>query len=195
LDVYQKTFEQAEARHESALENVHNLEAVLEEKRAQFDLARKQLTDVAVVSPISGVVKQKLASRGVYLQPGKPVATIVQINPLRLKLEVPETFATTISRGQMVTLRVDSFAERQFKGQIKRISPSLDEKSRSLMAEAEVSNADGALKPGMFARAQIVSDSASVALMVPEKAVVSLAGVTKVFVVEGDRAVERQVKL
>jgi membrane fusion protein, multidrug efflux system len=195
LDVYQKTFEQAEARHEAALENVRNLEAVLEEKRAQCDLAKKQLTDVAIVSPITGVVKQKLASRGEYLQPGKPVATIVQINPLRLKLEVPETFATNISRGQTVTLKVDSFAERQFKGQIKRISPSLDEKSRSLMAEAEVSNTDGALKPGMFARAQIVSDSSSVALMVPEKAVVSLAGVTKVFVVEGDRAIERQVKL
>ena len=194
-DVAQKAFEQAEARYQSALENVRNLEAVLEEKRAALALAKKQLSDTEIVSPVNGVVKEKLASRGEYLQAGKPVATIVQINPLRLKLEVPESFAANIARGQIVTLRVDTFSDREFQGQIKRINPSLDEKNRSLIAEAEVINKGGELRPGMFARAQIVSDATGTALMVPEKAVVSLAGVNKVFVVDGGRAIERQVKL
>jgi RND family efflux transporter MFP subunit len=194
-DVYQRTFEQAEARYQASLENVRNLEAVLEEKRAQLALARKQLTDVAIVSPINGVVKEKIASRGEYLQPGKAVVTIVQIQPLRLRLEVPETFAASISRGQAVTLKVDTFGDRDFKGVIKRINPAVDEKNRSLIAEAEVLNESGLLKPGMFARAQIVSDARGLAMMVPEKAVVTLAGVNKVFVLEGDRAVERVVKL
>ncbi|HVG19276.1 MAG TPA: efflux RND transporter periplasmic adaptor subunit [Blastocatellia bacterium] len=194
-DVYQKTFEQAEARYQAALENVRNLEAQIEEKRAALALARKLLTDTAIISPINGVVKEKLASRGEYLQPGKPVVTIVQINPLRLKLEVPEIFAANIGRGQAVTLKVDSFADREFKGVINRINPSVDEKNRSLMAEAEVMNEGGLLRPGMFARAQVVSQSSGVALMVPEKAVVSLAGINKVFVVEGDHAAERLVKL
>jgi RND family efflux transporter MFP subunit len=194
-DVYQKTFEQAEARYQAALENVRNLEAQIEEKRAALALAKKQLTDTAIVSPINGVVKEKLASRGEYLQPGSSIVTIVQINPLRLKLEVPETFASSIGRGQMVTLKVDSFADREFKGVIKRINPSVDEKNRSLIAEAEVMNESALLRPGMFARAQIISDSKGVALMVPEKAIVSLAGVTKVFILEGDHAAERIVKL
>ena len=195
LDVAQRAFEQAEARYQSALENVRNLEAVLAEKRASLDLSRKQLNDSAIISPLSGIVKEKLASRGEYLQPGKPVATIVQINPLRLRLEVPEAFAASISRGQSVTLKVDAFADREFQGQIKRINPSVDEKNRSLIAEAEVPNPNGLLRPGMFVRAQVVSKTEGMAMMVPDRAVVSLAGVNKVFVVEGARAVERQVKI
>lgn len=195
FDVYQKALDQAEARYQAALENVRNLEAAIEEKRAALDLAKKQLADSEILSPINGVVKEKSASRGEYLQPGKPIVTIVQINPLRLKLEVPETFAAGVVRGQVVTLRVDSFSDREFKGVIKRINPSMDEKNRSLIAEAEVTNANGLLRPGMFARAQIVSDSKSTSLMVPEKAVVSLAGVNKVFVVDAGHAVERLVKL
>jgi RND family efflux transporter MFP subunit len=194
-DVYQKTVEQAEARYQASLENVRNLEAIIEEKRAALDLTKKQLADSDIISPITGVVKEKTASRGEYLQPGKPVVTIVQINPLRLKLEVPETFAAGIARGQVVTLRVDSFADREFKGVIKRINPSMDEKNRSLIAEAEVANPNALLRPGMFARSQIVSNSTTMALMVPDKAVVSLAGVTKVFVADGGHAVERMVKL
>ena len=194
-DVAHKAFEQAEARYQAALENVRNLEAVLEEKRASVSLSKKQLGDTAIVSPINGVVKEKLASRGEYLQPGKPVATLVQINPLRLKLEVPEAFSSSIARGQTVTLKVDALPDRELQGVIKRINPSVDEKSRSLVAEAEVSNPAGLLKPGMFARAQIVSGSEAVALLVPDNSVVSLAGVNKVFVVDGSRAVERQVKL
>jgi len=194
-DVYQKTVDQAEARYQASLENVRNLEGIIEEKRAALDLTKKQLADSDIISPLSGVVKEKTASRGEYLQPGKPVVTIVQINPLRLRLEVPETFAASIAKGQVVTLKVDSFADREFKGVIKRINPSMDEKSRSLMAEAEVANPNALLRPGMFARSQIVSNSKTMALMVPEKAVVSLAGVTKIFILEGSVAVERIVKL
>ena len=194
-DVYQKTVEQAEARYQASLENVRNLEGIIEEKRAALDLTKKQLADSDIISPLSGVVKEKTASRGEYLQPGKPVVTIVQINPLRLRLEVPETFAASIAKGQVVTLKVDSFADREFKGVIKRINPSMDEKSRSLIAEAEVANPNALLRPGMFARSQIVSNSKTMALMVPEKAVVSLAGVTKIFILEGSIAVERIVKL
>lgn len=195
VDVYQKTFEQAEARYQAALENVRNLAAQIEEKRAALSLAKKQFTDTAIVSPISGVVKEKLASRGEYMQPGKPLVQIVQINPLRLKLEVPEAFAANIKVGQEVTLKVDAHGDRQFKGTIRRINPSVDEKNRSLIAEAEVKNDDALLRPGMFARAEIVSNRQGTALMVPEKAVVSLAGINKVFVLDGDHAAERQVKL
>lgn len=195
FDVAQRAFEQAEARYQSANENVRNLDAVIEEKRAALALVRKQLTDATVVSPITGVVKEKLASRGEYLQPGKPIATIVQINPLRLRIEVPEAFAANISIGQKVTLKVEAFQDRDFSGVIRRINPSVDERNRSLIALAQVANEKALLKPGMFARVQVVAESMGVALMVPENAVVSLAGVNKVFVTDGQRATERQVKL
>ena len=194
-DVAQKAFEQAEARYQSAVENVRNLQASVEEKRASLALAKKQLQDVDIVSPVNGVIKEKLASRGEYLQPGKAVATVVQVNPLRLKIEFPENFAAGVKRGQQVTLKVDSFPDREFRGLITRINPSLDEKNRSLMAEAEVPNPGGLLRPGMFAHVEVTSDAPGAALMVPEKSVVSLAGVNKIFVEDGGRAIERKVKL
>jgi RND family efflux transporter MFP subunit len=195
FDTARRAFEQAEARYQAAVENARNLLAVVEEKRAALALSRKNLADAEVVSPIAGAVKAKHASRGEYLQMGAPVVTIVQVNPLRLKLDVPEAFAPRIKSGQPVTVEVDSFPGREFQAVIKRINPSLDEKNRSLIAEAEVKNIGGLLRPGMFARAGVVSDSASTALMVPERAVISLAGVNKLFVVDGGRAIERPVKL
>ena len=194
-DVAQKAFEQAEARYQSAVENVRNLQASVEEKRAALALAKKQLQDVDVVSPVNGVVKEKIASRGEYLQPGKAIATVVQVNPLRLKIEFPESSAAAVKHGQQVTMKVDSFPGREFSGRITRINPSLDEKNRSLMAEAEVPNPAGLLRPGMFAHVEVRPDASGVALMIPEKSVVSLAGVNKVFVVDGGRAIERKVRL
>ena len=195
FDVAQRNYEQAEARYQSAIENARNLDASVEEKRAYLDLAKKQLKDVDIVTPISGVVKEKLSSKGEYLQPGKPVVTVVQINPLRLKIEAPESLSSTIKLGLTVKLTVDGFPDREFSGVIKRINPSLDERNRSLIAEAQVQNADGTLRPGMFARVQVMSSAKSTALMVPANAVVSIAGVNKVFVSESDKAVERLVRL
>ena len=194
-DVAQRAFEQAEARYQAALDAIRGLQAVVEERRAAVALAKKQLGDAAIVSPIDGVVREKRQSRGEYVKPGDPIAIIVKINPLRLRLEVPETFAASIKPGQIVNLRVDSYPDREFQGKVKRISPALDEKNRSLTAEAEVINRGGELKPGMFARAQVVSDPSSKALLVPEKSIVTVAGVNKVFVVDGGHAVERLVKL
>jgi multidrug efflux pump subunit AcrA (membrane-fusion protein) len=193
-DIARRAFEQAEARYEAALENFRNLQAAVQEKRAALALAKKQLEDATITSPISGIVKQKLASRGEYLQPGKPIAAIVQINPLRLKLEVPEAFASSIKIGLEVKLKVDAFPGREFSGRITRINPSLDERNRSLSAIAEVDNRSGLLRPGMFARARIASGSDVKALMVPEKALAAVAGVTKLYVLDGGRALERRVK-
>lgn len=195
VDVYQRTFEQAEARYETALENVRNMQAQLEEKRATLTLAKQQLSDTEIISSINGVVQEKTASRGEFLKVGSPVVTVVQINPLRLKLPIPEAFAASVKPGLMVRLKVDAFPDREFEGRVRRINPSVNEQNRSLIIEAEVANSSGGLRPGMFARGQIFSDSDSTMLMVPEKAVVSIAGVNKVFVVSGDRASERLVKL
>lgn len=193
-DIARRAFEQAEARYEAALENFRNLQAAVQEKRAALALAKKQLEDATITSPMSGIVKEKLASRGEYLQPGKPIATIVQINPLRLRLEIPEAFANSIKLGLEVKLKVDAFPGREFSGRITRINPSLDEKNRSLSAIAEVDNRSGLLRPGMFARARIASGSEVTALLVPEKALATVAGVTKLYVLDGGRALERQVK-
>ena len=195
LDVYQKTVDQAEARYQAALENVRNLEAIVEEKRAALDLAKKQLADTEILSPISGVVKEKAASRGEYLQPGKPIVTIVQVDPLRLRADIPEYAAASVRTGQTMTLTVESFPGRTFTGRVVRIGPSLNEQTRALTVEAEVRNPGNLLRPGMFAKSNLVTANDALALMAPRRAVQVIAGLNKLFVIENGRVSERIVKL
>jgi len=195
LDVYQKTVDQAEARYQAALENVRNLEAIVEEKRAALELTKKQLADTDILSPINGVIKEKAASRGEYLQPGKPIVTIVQIDPLRLRADIPEYAAASVRTGQTMTLAVEAFPQRSFTGRVVRIGPSLNEQTRALTVEAEVANPANLLRPGMFAKSNLITSKDAVAMMVPRRAVQVVAGLNKIFVIQNGRASERIVKL
>lgn len=89
---------------------------------------------------------------------------------------------------------MDAYPGKTFGGGISRISPSLDEKARTLTLEATVPNADGALKPGLFASVRLLVARESPALMAPATSLFAFAGLTKLYVVEGNRVVERVVK-
>jgi Cu(I)/Ag(I) efflux system membrane fusion protein len=80
-------------------------------------------------------------------------------------------------------------------GRVARISPAIEESSRTLSIEAEVANPTGTLRPGAFANAEVVTESSQMAILVPETALASFAGVDKVFVVTAGKAAERRVTL
>ncbi|HEX9004155.1 MAG TPA: efflux RND transporter periplasmic adaptor subunit, partial [Blastocatellia bacterium] len=139
-------------------------------------------------------VKEKLAAKGSYLAVGGKIASLVKINPLRLRADIPESYAAAVRKGQTMTLSVEAFPGRTFSGRIVRIGPSLNEQTRALTVEAEVSNSGNLLRPGMFAKAQLITAKDAPAVMIPARAVVTVAGLTKVFVIENGKAVERIVK-
>jgi len=184
----------AQARHQAALDSVNQQLAVVEQQKAALALARKAVTDTVVRSPISGAVKEKHASRGSYLTVNGKIVTLVKINPLRLRADIPESSAAAVRIGQTINVAVDAFPNRAFAGRIVRIGPSLDEKTRALTVEAEVANPGALLRPGMFAKSQLITSANAPAVMVPQRAVVTAAGLSKVFVVENGKAVERIVK-
>jgi membrane fusion protein (multidrug efflux system) len=93
-----------------------------------------------------------------------------------------------------MTLEVDAFPGRTFSGRVVRIGPSLDEKTRALTVEAQVVNPNNALRPGMFAKSSLITAANAPAVMVPNKALVTVAGLTKVFVIENGKATEHIVK-
>ncbi len=184
----------AQARHQAALDAVNQQLAVVEQQRAALALARKAITDTIVRAPIGGAVKEKHASRGSYLPVNGRIVTLVRINPLRLRADIPESSAAAVRVGQTMTLSVEAFPNRTFTGRVVRIGPSLDERTRALTVEAQVANPGNLLRPGMFAKSQLITAKDAPAVMVPQRAVVTVAGLTKVFVVENGRAAERIVK-
>jgi RND family efflux transporter MFP subunit len=184
----------AQARYQAALDSVNQQLAAVEQQRAALALAKKALADTVVRSPISGAVKEKHASRGAYLMVNGKIVTLVKINPLRLRADVPESSSAAVRTGQTVNVTVDAFPNRTFTGRVARIGPSLDEKTRALTVEAEVANSGNLLRPGMFAKSRLITSANAPAVMVPQRAVAPAAGLSKVFVIENGKAVERIVK-
>jgi RND family efflux transporter MFP subunit len=184
----------ARARYQAALDQVNQQLAVVEQQRATLNLAKKALGDTIVRAPISGAVKEKHSSRGSYLPVNAPIVTLVKINPLRLRADIPEYAAASVRTGQTMTLTVEAFPERAFSGRVVRIGPSLNELTRALTVEAEVGNPGNLLRPGMFAKSRLITAKDALAVMVPQRAVQVIAGLNKVFVIENGRASERIVK-
>lgn len=184
----------AQARYQAAIDAVNQQLAVVEQQRSAVNLAKKALADTVVRAPISGAVKEKHTARGAYLPVNGRIVTLVKINPLRLRADIPEASAAAVRIGQQMTLEVDSFPGRTFTGRVVRIGPSLNEQTRALTVEAQVANPSNQLRPGMFAKSSLITATNAPAVMAPAKAVVTVAGLTKVYVIENGKAVERIVK-
>jgi multidrug efflux pump subunit AcrA (membrane-fusion protein) len=194
LDQADADFRVAEARLQEAFEEVRNRQALVAERRAALRLAEQGLADATLRAPFEGAVRERHLSIGGYLDVGAPVVTIVRIDPLRLRLQVPEREAASVRLGQPVRLRPEGH-DAAVEGRIVRLSPAVDESTRTLLVEAEVPNKDATLRPGAFATAEIVIDPEQRAVLVPATAVTSFAGVTKVLAVADGRVVEKRVQL
>ena len=195
FDAAEIGYRNAEAHYQASLDNFSNQIALVEQRVAEMQLARKQLNDATILSPLNGAVSQRHVTQGEYIRAETQIVTIVKSNPLRLRAVIPEAAVASVHVNNPLTLSVDSYPGRTFKGVISRVSPSLDEKARTLMVEATVDNQDGTLKPGLFAKVQLLVNKQSPAVMVPSQSVQNFAGLTKVFVLQNDnRIVERVVR-
>ena len=192
LETADSALEIAEGRHQDALEEVRNRQAVLAQRRSEVALARQQLDDTSLRSPIDGVVRERLVFAGEYRAAGTPIVTVVRQHPLRLQLSVPERAATTVSVGQRVLVTVEGDPTTH-EGRVSRVSPSILEGTRTLPIEAEIPNTAGRLRPGTFAKADIVTAEAP-ALVVPQSALVMFAGIEKVLVVKDGKVQEKRVR-
>jgi RND family efflux transporter MFP subunit len=193
VDAAVSALEVAEGRYQDALEEVRNRQAVLLQRRSELELARQQLADTVVVSPIDAGVSERKASVGEFLAAGAPVVTLVKIHPLRLRLAVPEREAAGVQIGQPVLVTVEG-ARGEHRGRVARMSPAIVELTRSLTIEAEVPNEAGALRPGAFAKADIVIAGDVRVVTVPASALVVFAGVEKIVTVADGKAVEVRVQ-
>jgi RND family efflux transporter MFP subunit len=194
FDAADTRFKTAHAAHQSAVEQARALLADAAVKEAQLALARKKLKDTIISAPLAGSISKRFVSAGEYVKVAAPLFTIVQDNPLKLTGMIPERFAPQIQPAQAIEARVDSFPDKSFKGKLMRISPASEVASRSFMIEAAIDNAERRLKPGFFAHAAVFTQVDPNALTLPQQAVVTFAGVSKVFVIENDVARERVVQ-
>ena len=162
---------------------------------SQLGLARRNLSYALVFSPIDGFVADRTADLGEYVSPTTKVATVVRVNPLRIRIDIPEQAISEVQVGQSVSVTTSAWPDKSFSGRIARISPNVSANSRTLTVEAEIENSDGALKPGQFATVRILQPRSEPAVLVPNRAVKTEAGVSRLFVIKDGHAQQRLVQL
>ena len=208
-DVSRSTYDEQKARrdqlkevYEAALSlgrqnfaAVATARANVENAQSQLGLARRNLSYALVFSPIDGYVAERTADLGEYVSPSSKVATIVRINPLRIRIDIPEQAIPEVRVGQSVSVTTSAWPDKNFSGRIARISPNVSPTSRTLTVEAEVENGSGVLKPGQFASVRILQQRAEPAVLIPARAVRTESGVSRVFVIKDGHAQQRLVQL
>lgn len=165
----------------------------LDAQRAAYELSQLELSYIEIRAPIDGVVTERLIKRGNTLTINQQVFRIVDLDPLRADLFVPERELARLKAGQVATINIDALPGKLFSGQIARISPVVDPRTGTFKATVEVSDEDGVLKPGMFARCSIVYDVHRNSLLVPRAAIVDDEGQSYVYVVEEGVASRRVI--
>jgi membrane fusion protein (multidrug efflux system) len=122
---------------------------------ARARLAGQQLGDATVRAPFAGMIAQRYVDEGEYVARDSKIVTLVELDPLRLELTVPESDARYVQMGQEVRFDVAGFDKKVFTGTIKYVGPSLRAETRDLVVEAVIRNADHVLRPGNFAVARV----------------------------------------
>jgi RND family efflux transporter MFP subunit len=193
--------ESAEAQYQVALnrydESTHeakNRMATLLQRKAERDLADQELRDTEIRAPFDGVVEQRQTSPGEFLNLATRILTVVRVDPIRLHLEISEKDAPRVRLDQKVYFRVEGL-ERPLEGRLGRLSPVISAGNRMLVAEADLPNPSGILRPGSFVKADVVVNDKMPGIFVPRDAIVTFAGIEKIFVIEKGKAVEKEVAL
>ncbi|HOV73773.1 MAG TPA: efflux RND transporter periplasmic adaptor subunit [Candidatus Hydrogenedentes bacterium] len=191
-------YESARQRHQQALYQARQLYQSYKTACTKLKTLEKILDDTTIEAPFTGWVTQRYVSKGerVSTNPmgaGANVASMVKVDPLRLLLMVPQQDIAHVQPGGAVRFQVDSFPGRIFTGEVRYVSPSVENMTRSMSVEALVPNPDHVLRPGFFVTAELVLPEKRKDCFVPESAVVRENDVARVFVVRDGKALAQVV--
>ncbi len=163
--------------------------------RARSRAVEARMSDRVLRAPFSGVLGFRQVSPGTLVTPGTVVATLDDIDPVKLDFSVPETFLGAVSPGQEVDARTAAYPDRAFKGVVETIDARVDPISRAISVRALIPNPDGALRPGMLATVEVIR-ARSMVLLLPEGALVPRDKRQFVWVIEkGGTVAQREVTI
>ncbi len=179
-------------RNASSAADLEQAEAAARSMRAQLQLQQTRLERTVVRAPFAGVVGERFVSVGDNVTPQTPLTTLQTADPQRVAFQVPERYAGLLEVGQEVTFEVASVPGRTFTGTVDFVDPRVQLPGRTIIVKARTPNPDRVLKPGMFIEARLVVDVRPEAIVVPEDAILPLAGADYVWVVTAEGTASRR---
>jgi len=164
----------------------------LNSAEADVELTRAQLDKTEIRAPFDGVIGLRSVSEGSYISPETKIATLQNINPVKVDFSVPQKYFGVVKEGKIIIVKVASTG-KTYTGKIYAVEPKIDETSRTVRARAIIPNDRGELTPGAYVEIDLVLQDIKNALMVPSEAIVPDINGEKVFVYKNGRAVPQYV--
>lgn len=168
--VSQSELDQSEAAWKQAKANVDALQATIEKK--------------TIRAPFGGKLGIRLVNLGEYLSPGKSIVSLQSLAPVYANFSLPQQELAQIKTGMVVRVTTDTYTNKQFVGELTAINPDLDASTRNVRVQATLENADQLLRPGMFARIEVVLPGEHAVLAIPSTSILSDPFGDSVYVIE-----------
>lgn len=148
-------------------------------QKTQLDISREGYKNLQentqLVSPISGIITARNYDNGDMHSSGNPIFTVEQIRPVKLFVNVSESYFTQVKKGNEVDIRLDVYGDEVFKGKVSLVYPTIDATTRTFPVEIKIANADERVRPGMFARATMSFGTRN-HVVTPDQAIVKQSG-------------------
>lgn len=151
-------------------------ESELSERSAELQRLKLQLSKSQVFAPFDGVIATRRVEVGQWLSAGDAVAEVVSVDPVHVRVMVPESVISRVNPGDTAKIEIDAMGGQTLPGTVDQILPEGDASSRTFAVKIKVDNPQGLLKPGYFARVTLESSSQQKRVMVPRAAVVTSGG-------------------
>ncbi len=189
-----QTLDDAEARYQAAEAQLDLARAQFNQSQARLDESRITLGNTTIASPVDGFVAKRNLDPGGFASQNTPVVSVVDLSTVRMVANLIEKDAKRVHTGTEAAVEVDAYPGERFAGRVARVAPVFDPATRTAEMEIEVPNRSGRLKPGMYARVNLIVGVRENALVVPRNAVVDIEGKRGVFVPQENRASFRPVE-
>lgn len=176
-------------------QELDQMESTLAAREASFELESRRLEERTIAAPFDGVVGPRQVSVGQYVNAGTPLVTLVADARVKVSFRLAERHLARLRTGMTGRVRVSAHGTEAFVGTLDVINPEVDVATRTVQARLIVLNPDGRLRPGMFARVELVLGTRPGALVVAESALIPSLDSFSVFVVDQERARLKPVKL
>jgi membrane fusion protein (multidrug efflux system) len=187
------TFERAQELSKGRLisqQEYDQAAATFELNRATVERRQRDLKDARIYAPFSGVVGARIVSPGQVIARDTRMTVLVDLDPVKVEISVPERFLSQVHVGQELELSVAAFGTRKFRGQVYFVAPEVDPATRTALIKAQVANPQQELHPGMFANLDLTLKVRDAAVVIPESALVLQQDKTSVWVVDADETAQ-----
>ena len=170
-------------------------ENTLRVAKADVELMQARLDKTTIVAPFAGTIGLRQVSIGDYVKEGQDMVNLESLDPLKVDFRIPEISHSLLKDGQTLQISLDALPDKVYDGRVYAINPLIDSNGRAIVIRAQVTNKDGKLRPGMFARVRLFTSGVKDTMVIPEESLFPVGDEKYVYKVVDNKALRQKVDI